>query len=150
MKRLLPLLLALGCAIDRGAPASPTPEPGPSANPTASASTTAPEAEPAHMHPPPLRLPEGVRPVRYRPSLTIVPDQDGFEGVMEIDLDVLAPTPVVWLNAQDLRILEAEARAGGEAFAGRVLAQPKDFVGIAFVFGFLAILLAFLTRGVFA
>jgi len=25
-----------------------------------------------------------------------------------------------------------------------------DFVGIAFVFGFLAILLAFLTRGVFA
>ena len=132
MKRLLPLLLALGCATDRGAPAPSTPEPGPSTNPTASASTTAPEAEPAHMHPPPLRLPEGVRPVRYRPSLTIVPDQDGFEGVMEIDLDVLAPTPVVWLNAQDLRILEAEARAGGEAFPGRVLAQPKDFVGIAF------------------
>ena len=132
MKRLLPLLVLLACATERGGPTPPVPQPGPSANPTAAASTTAPAADAPQMQPPALRLPDGVRPVRYRPTLTIVPDQDGFDGVIEIDLDVLAATPVVWLNAQDLQITRAEARVGGVTLAGRVLAQPKDLVGIVF------------------
>jgi cytosol alanyl aminopeptidase len=132
MKRLPLLLLALGCATERGAPAPPAPQPGPSTNPTAAASTTAPADEAPETRPPALRLADTVRPVRYRPSLTLVPDSDRFDGVMEIDLDVLAATPVVWLNAQDIEVSAAEARAGGAALPGRVLAQPKDFVGIAF------------------
>jgi len=132
MKRLPLLLLALGCATERGAPAPPAPQPGPSTNPTAAASTTAPADEAPETRPPALRLPDTVRPIRYRPSLTLVPDSDRFDGVMEIDLDVLAATPVVWLNAQDIEVSAAEARAGGAALPGRVLAQPKDFVGIAF------------------
>jgi len=132
MKRLLPLLFVLGCVTERGAPVRPTPQPGPSANPTASASTTAKAPDAPDERPPALRLPDTVRPVRYRPTLTVVPDQDGFTGIIEIDLDVLAITPVLWLNAQDLQLSRAEARAGGATLPGRVLAQPRDFVGIAF------------------
>ncbi len=132
MKRLVPLLFVLGCATERGTPAPPAPQAGPSANPTAAASTTAPGSDAPEAQPPALRLPDTVRPVRYRPTLTVVPDQDGFTGVMEIDLDVLAATPVVWLNAQDLQLSRAEARAGGAILPGRVLARPKDIVGIAF------------------
>ncbi len=132
MKRLVPLLFALGCATERGAPGPTAPQAGPSANPTAAASTTAPGSDAPEAQPPALRLPDAVRPVRYRPTLTVVPDQDGFTGVIEIDLDVLAATSVVWLNAQDLQLSRAEARARGATLPGRVLAQPKDIVGIAF------------------
>ena len=78
MKRLLLLLLAWGCAIGRGTPAPAEPQPGPSINPTAAASTTAPATQAPEAGPPTLRLPDTIRPVRYRPTLTIVPDQDGF------------------------------------------------------------------------
>ncbi|HKC59672.1 MAG TPA: hypothetical protein VKB92_06280, partial [Myxococcales bacterium] len=86
MRSAAVLLLALGCVTERGTPAPPA---GPSPNPTAAASTTA-AVEAPQAQPPSLRLPVTVRPVRYRPTLTIVPDQDGFSGTIEIDLDVLA------------------------------------------------------------
>jgi len=132
MKRVLALLFVVGCVTGRGAPGPTTPQPGPSANPTAAASTTAKAPDAPEEPPPALRLPETVRPVRYRPTLTVVPGQDSFTGVIEIDLDVLAATPVVWLNAQDLQVSRAEARQGGATLPGRALPQPKDFAGIAF------------------
>ncbi len=128
MRSAAVLLLALGCVTERGTPAPPA---GPSPNPTAAASTTA-AVEAPQAQPPSLRLPVTVRPVRYRPTLTIVPDQDGFSGTIEIDLDVLAPTPVLWLNAEELQISRAEATVRGATVPGHVLAQPKDFAGIAF------------------
>ncbi len=132
MKQLLFALFALGCATEHGRPAQPSPQPRPSVNPTAAASTTAATAPAAEHQPPSLRLPDTVRPVRYWALLTIVPAEDTFRGSIEIELDLRAAAPVVWLNAQDLQVSRAEARAGGEIRQGRVLAQPTDFVGVAF------------------
>jgi cytosol alanyl aminopeptidase len=133
MRKGSALLLAIACATGRGG-SSPGggPPAGPSANPTAAATTAPPPAESPALQPPALRLPDTVRPARYRPTLTLVPDRDDFTGVMEIDLDVLAATAVVWLNASELSIARAEARVAGGALRGRVLPQPKDLVGIAF------------------
>jgi aminopeptidase N len=132
MKQLLFVLLAVGCATERGRPVQPAPQPGPSVNPTAAASTTPATAPALEPQPPSLRLPDTVRPVRYWVLLTVVPTEDSFQGSIEIQLDVQAPTPVIWLNAQDLRVSRAEARAGGEIRQGRVLPQRNDFVGVAF------------------
>ena len=100
-------------------------------DPTAAASTAQPAAPAAEAVPPVLRLPDTVRPVRYRPTLTIVPGEDSFSGTIEIDLDVLAPTSMIWLNAQDLTVQAVEARVHGGALSGRVVPQPKDYLGIA-------------------
>src|SRR5438067_284247 len=39
---------------------------------------------------------------------------------------------VLWLNADDLTVRKAEARVEGKTVAGRVYAQPKDYLGIGF------------------
>ena len=128
------LMAAVACASSRSGEApGPTTAPGPSANPTANASTTAVPSQDADNPPPPrLRLPEGVRPVRYRATLTLVPERDDFDGVIEIDLDVLQQMRVLWLNADDLTVRKAEARIEGKTVPARVHAQPKDYVGIGF------------------
>ena len=73
MKRLAALMVAAGCATERGAPGPAGPETGANVNPTAAASTAQPAAPAADAVPPVLRLPDTVRPMRYRPTLTIVP-----------------------------------------------------------------------------
>ncbi|HYZ89913.1 MAG TPA: M1 family peptidase, partial [Myxococcales bacterium] len=130
MRRLLALIVVAGCAAQRGAPVPG----GPSTplDPTAAGTTATPTAPAPEMVPPSLRLPVTVRPVRYRPALTVVPGEDTFNGTIEIDLDVLSPASVVWLNAQDLTIQSAEARIHGTAVSARALPQPKDYVGISF------------------
>ena len=133
MRSSLLLLLAAACASSRPGegPAAPI-RPGPSVNPTAAATTTAvppPDVDPT---PPGLRLPEQARPVRYRATLSLVPERDDFDGVIEIDLDVHEPMRVLWLNADDLTVRKAEARVDGKTVAGRVYPQPKDYLGIGF------------------
>jgi alanyl aminopeptidase len=106
--------------------------PGPSVNPTAAASTTAVPSADSEPTPPRLQLPDMARPVRYRATLTLVPDRDDFDGVIEIDLDVREGMRVLWLNADDLSIRKTEARIEGKTLPGRVYTQPKDYVGIGF------------------
>ncbi len=53
----------------------------------------------AQETPPALRLPDGVRPLGYQAELTIRPDSGSFSGKLEIELEALRPTPIVWLNA---------------------------------------------------
>ena len=62
---------------------------------------------------PTLRLPDTVRPVRYRLDLTIVPQQDTFTGRIAIDLQVLKPTETIWLNARGLTFDSTEITIGG-------------------------------------
>ena len=131
MKRLAALIIAAGCAMERGAPGPGGPQGGGTMDPTAAATTAARAAPPAEAVPPVLRLPDTVRPVRYRPTLTLVPGEDSFTGTIEIDVDVLTPASVIWLNAQDLAIQAAEARVHGASIAARALPQPRDYVGIA-------------------
>jgi alanyl aminopeptidase len=133
MRSSLLLLLAAACASSRSGEAPATPsgrEPG--VNPTAAATTTAVPSPDTDPTPPRLRLPGMALPVRYRPTLTLLPDRDDFDGVIEIDLDVHEQMRVLWLNADDLAVRKAEARIEGKTFPGRVYAQPKDYVGIGF------------------
>ncbi|MFL5362384.1 MAG: M1 family metallopeptidase [Myxococcales bacterium] len=134
MRRCLLLVFAAACASSHsGTPAAPTaPAPGPSVNPTAAASTTPPSAPEPDPTPPTLRLPDTARPVRYRPTLTLVPDRDDFDGTIEIDVEAREPLRVLWLNADELTVRKAEALVDGKPVAGHVYPQPKDFVGIGF------------------
>jgi alanyl aminopeptidase len=65
-------------------------------------------------------------------ELTVVPTADTFDGVIDIELVVREPLPVLWLNADELTISRAEAVAGTSTIPGKVITTPKDFVGIAF------------------
>ena len=76
--------------------------------------------------PPALRLPDGVRPLRYAAELTLRPAESGFRGTIEIEIEVARPTPVVWLNARFLAV--ERASAGGAA--AQVIPGGQDFVGL--------------------
>ncbi len=75
--------------------------------------------------PPALRLPDSVQPLRYAAELTILPAESSFRGTIDIDVEVLRATPVVWLNARFLSIESARIGTnpaqivpGGDEFAG--------------------------------
>ena len=85
-------------------------------------------ADPA---PPTLRLPPGVRPTHYALDLTVVPAQPSFSGTVTIDLQLDAPTALVWLNAEGLHIAGAELRSGSDNQAARIVTGNADFVGFA-------------------
>ncbi|HVO98547.1 MAG TPA: M1 family metallopeptidase [Bryobacteraceae bacterium] len=59
--------------------------------------------------PPSLRLPEGVRPVKYAADLTLLPDKLTFSGSIDIDVVFPAPTKLFYVNARELRIASATA-----------------------------------------
>ncbi|TMA26000.1 MAG: M1 family peptidase [Deltaproteobacteria bacterium] len=84
-----------------------------------------PEGAHAWPEPPRLRLPGGARPTRVTAELTVDPTQPQFEGREEIELVLDAPTNLLWLNADGLKILDSEPRAS------IVDAQP-GFVGFQF------------------
>ncbi len=120
--RVLALSFAglLGCA----------PEPPPAAAPSPPAPSGAPRV--ADATPPKLRLPELARPTRVDLDLAVDPEAPKFFGEIAADLDVLAPTDVLWLNANDLTITSVEIAAGGATQRGKVLTTAPDFVGLGF------------------
>lgn len=59
--------------------------------------------------PPTLRLPEGVRPVKYAAELTLLPDKLAFTGKVDIDVVFPAPSRLFYLNARELQIASAMA-----------------------------------------
>ena len=77
--------------------------------------------------PPTLRLPDGVRPLRYAAELTLRPSEGTFRGTIEIEVDVARATPVVWLNARFLSI----AGALIDGSPATVLPGGEDFVGLS-------------------
>jgi aminopeptidase N len=82
--------------------------------------------------PPSLRLPEGARPTRYALDLTLSPDSENFRGGIDIDIDLSAAMPVIWLNATDLTVEEASLAMGGKTLHPQVVPGGDDFVGLAF------------------
>jgi len=83
--------------------------------------------------PPRFRLPSDVvGPVRYRVDLTLVPDQDTFAGVIDIDLQFTKRAAVLWLNAEKLQIKDAALTVGGEKLTTNVINEPNDYVGFSF------------------
>ena len=71
-------------------------------------------------------------PARYQVSLTVVPGQAAFEGVVDIAVKLVEPTSLIWLNGTELSIREAHARGAGQVFPARVVPGGDDFVGFAF------------------
>ena len=63
---------------------------------------------------PTTQLPREVRPVHYALAVTPHADKLGFEGQVEIDLEVLAPTPRIVLNALDMQFASATLSAAKE------------------------------------
>jgi aminopeptidase N len=75
-----------------------------------------------HLHKQPVpdfRLPDTVRPTRYRLDLNILPDQPTFQGRAIISVELKERTDTVSLNAKDLTISAIKVRFYGSP-VGRV------------------------------
>jgi alanyl aminopeptidase len=79
--------------------------------------------------PPTLRLPDGVRPVRQSVELTLDPGCDRDWGVVDIEVEVTRPTPVLWLNATGLKVTAATVGPDGQPRPARVVPGGEDFLG---------------------
>ncbi len=103
-------------------------EPAPAAKPATPATTEAPSpaAAAATPTPPALRLGDTVVPTGYDAALTVVPNDDRFEGHISIDVDVRQASNVIWLNARNLAVRTATVNGT----PAKVLPGGTDFVGI--------------------
>ena len=86
----------------------------------------------ADPQPPELRLPEVARPTSMTVDLTILPEQETFDGKVGIDLELTRATSFLWLNARHLEIQSATLTAGGQESPARVVAGGDDFAGFDF------------------
>ena len=84
-----------------------------------------PQGSSAQIVPPHLRLPPGARPTRVSAELTIDETRDDFAGQEQIELQLDAATPLLWLNADGLQVLETRP-------AAKIIDAPPDFVGLQF------------------
>ena len=115
---LLPLVLVLA------SPGTAVPARTATQSPTATLAAEAPS-------PPSLRLPAGARPTRYTLDLTLSPESETFGGTVDIELQLDAPLPVLWLNATDLTVGDTSLSLGGRTLHPRVVPGGDDFVGFA-------------------
>lgn len=82
---------------------------------------------------PSLRLPAVARPLQYEARLSVDPNKDDFSGDLQIDVELLKNTSILWLNGTDLEIKSAEILDHNAAKKLKVLpAQNEDFVGLSF------------------
>jgi len=49
-------------------------------------------------------LPDGIRPTRYRLSVTIIPEQDRFSGTSTIGIELDEPAATIWMHGQGLDV----------------------------------------------
>ena len=68
---------------------------------------------PARRSHPAGRLGAEVRPLAYRLDLRILPDQAGFSGVAAIDVEIAAPSRVIYLHGNGLTVTTATLHPGG-------------------------------------
>ena len=115
-----------GCTGSSGAPTA-TPVPARPSPPPASGAP-APDAA---LRAPGLQLEDEVAPVRYALDLTLVPAQDDFSGVVDIDVELRKRTGAIVLHADELTIESATVTSGGEALTARAVLMPPSFVGLA-------------------
>src|SRR6218665_2486038 len=87
------------------------------------------DRRPQH-HPPALRLPDTVRPVRYALDLTLLPAEPTYSGTVTIDLDVRESTRHVWLHPQDLAITQARVLSGGRTLEARTVDADEGRLGV--------------------
>lgn len=72
------------------------------------------------------QLPADVSPLRYVVELKILPEEKGYDGVVDIDLELKAAKREIYLHGEDLDVAQVTARrAGGEEIKG-VYTQVHD------------------------
>ncbi|MFV8781000.1 M1 family aminopeptidase [Microbulbifer sp. SA54] len=65
--------------------------------------------------PPAGKLPDGVRPRAYRLDLNLDPRQERFDGQVEIDIELDAPTDHIWMHGNNIDVADINALvASGE------------------------------------
>jgi alanyl aminopeptidase len=76
-----------------------------------------PAVEPTPVEPAPIseqapegQLPDRVRPTAYRLNLHIVPDGESFHGTVTIDIELDAPSRIIWMHGQGLNVTSIHAR----------------------------------------
>ncbi|WP_152682798.1 M1 family metallopeptidase [Caenimonas sp. SL110] len=82
--------------------------------------------------PPQIRLTDVVQPIAYDLTLTIVPDARGFDGRVEIDVDLKRPLDFFWINARELAIGRVSLTIGAKVHEAAVVAGGPNFVGLRF------------------
>jgi cytosol alanyl aminopeptidase len=112
--KALPAVFLMACA---GAPAA--------APPAAKVQLPAPPPLPK------LRLGRDVIPTRYAADLTIIPTAAGFDGTVDIDVTLAAPTTGIWMNANQIDVTGATIGFAGASSAARVLPGDDAHLGLA-------------------
>jgi len=82
--------------------------------------------------PPALRLPDTVQPRHYAVELTILPAETSFRGSIDITLEVMKPTNIIWLNARYLTVELARIEGAGAPAQANIVPGGEDFVGLQF------------------
>jgi alanyl aminopeptidase len=103
------LLTASDCASVAG---PRTAAPSAAVGPALAATTANLAAEPPEA-PPRLQLPGDVRPLRAALELTVRPAEPGFEGRVELQVELDRPRRVLWLHGLGLDVTAAEVEVGG-------------------------------------
>jgi cytosol alanyl aminopeptidase len=80
--------------------------------------------------PPSLKLGYDIEPVRYAADLTLLTDAAGFNGRVEIDVNLVKPASLIWLNATDIRIHSASVTAAGKSETAAVEPGNQNFIGL--------------------
>jgi alanyl aminopeptidase len=84
------------------------------------------------QQPPDFRLSSGVVPSAYTVDLTLIPAEPRFHCKIAITLDIIQPTPLVWLNGTGLTIEAAEVSQQGQVQPAEIVAGGEDFIGFRF------------------
>ncbi len=72
-------------------------------------------------------LPDNVNPTEYRLHMTIDPDQDGYSGVVEIDVNIRQATKHIWLHGKNMTVSEGTiALADGNSLPIQFTELPAD------------------------
>src|SRR4051812_5963384 len=98
---------------------------------------TAPPAAPPIVEqappPPQLRLPADIaKPTHEEVDLVLDPASEDFSGVITTELDVLKPTKVLWLNADEITVDKATIKVGNDEIAATPIPVKKSYLGFSF------------------
>jgi alanyl aminopeptidase len=90
----------------------------------------APVAERPTPKAPDLRLPLLARPLDHQVDLWLEPGKADFRGDITMRVQVLTPTDVIWLNAEEITVDAAQITAGGQTMNVEARPVPKDFLAV--------------------
>ncbi len=80
--------------------------------------------------PPVMQLGDAVLPLAYRLDLTVLPDATGFDGKVEIDVELQRPLDFFWINGRQLEIKRATLLVDGNTLPVTTVAAGEEFIGV--------------------